>query len=350
MTDITMSTVGEITDPNLRKVLKPILLQAELAAEKVAAHHHQPKAFALPKQAGALESILQERFTTLPALVKSKAATSAQARLAQPASVRTTRLGPLGAVDLASAEPVETQMKKVELPKVKMTVKELAAAVGAPAAQAATSAPPLRQVELRIHRVRCVDETNGFAGTERGADEIHLAGTEVDESGDTRKISAFKVRNFGQDGDVKDYSPLKQFTFFNLGEGTKFPKSYFVTFVLAEKDMGGLPDFVDKLYSWVKEKVITALTAAIGGAIGASGGPIGAIIGVAVGWAVGKVYEIFKSVWEDDVFAPVTVRLDVPSMTHRFAGGKVDGPQGVATFQGHGGKYELTYDWRLFNK
>jgi len=350
MADIKMSTVGEITDPKLRKVLNPILLQAELAAEKVAAHHHQPKAFVLPKQAKALESILQERFTTLPAQVKSKAATGAQARLAQPVSIRNTKLGPLGAVNLASAEPIETQLKKVTLPKVTMTIKEVAAAVGAPVAVATTTATPFRQVEFRIHRVRAIDETNGFLGSEAGADEIHLGGTEVDESGDTRKISAFKVRSFGDDGDVKTYSPPKRFTFFNLSEGTKFPKSYFVTLVLAEKDMGGLPDFIDKLYTWVKDKVITALTAAIGGLIGASGGPIGVIIGVAVGWAVGKVYEIFKSVWEDDVFTPVTARIDVPSMTHRFTGGRVDSPEGVAVFSGHGGKYDLTYDWRLFNK
>lgn len=350
MADIKMSTLGEITDAKLRKVLKPILLQAELAAEKVAANHHQPKAFALPKQAGALESILQERFKTLPAQVKSKAATGALARVAQPVSVRKTKLGALGAIDLASAEPIETQLKSVKLPVVKMTMRELAAAVNAPAVEPALTTAPLRQVEFRIHRVRCIDETNGFLGSEAGADEIHLAGTEVDESGDTRKISAFKVRSFGDDGDIKTYSPPKRFTFFNLGEGTKFPKSYFVTLVLAEKDMGGLPDFVDKLYTWVKDKVITALTAAIGGAIGASGGPIGAIIGVAVGWAVGKVWEIFKSVWEDDVFTPVTARLDVPSMTHRFSGGRVDSPEGTATFSGHGGKYDLTYDWRMFNK
>jgi len=350
MADIKMSTVGDITDKKVRQVLNPILLQAELAAEKVAAHHHQPKAFLLPKDAKALESILQARFTTLPEQHKAQAATKAQARLAQPAGVRNTKLGPLGAINLGSAEPIETQMKKVVLPKVKLTIKELAAAVNAPAAAAPTTATAFRQVEFRIHRVRCIDETNGFLGSEAGADEIALAGTEVDESGDTRKISEFKVRNFGDDGDIKTYSPPKRFTFFNLGEGTKFPKSYFVTLVLAEKDMGGLSDFVQKLLDWVKDKVITALTAALGTAIGASGGPVGAIIGAAVGYCVGKVFEIFKSVWEDDVFPPVTARLDVPSATHRFTGGKVDSAEGVATFSGHGGKYDLTYDWRLFNK
>jgi hypothetical protein len=112
--------------------------------------------------------------------------------------------------------------------------------------------------------------------------------------------------------------------------------------------MGGLPDFLDKLLNWVKEKVITALTAALGAAIGASGGPVGAIIGVAVGWAVGKCFEFFKSVWEDDVFAPITVRVDVPSLTHRFPGGAVDSAQSTVVFTGHNGKYDLTYDWRLF--
>ncbi|HMG43636.1 MAG TPA: hypothetical protein VK611_20060 [Acidimicrobiales bacterium] len=349
MADITASVLGDITDPKVRKVLQPIIQQAQLAAEKVAAHHHQPKAFLLPKDPKSLEGILQTRFAELPQQVKSKAANNALASLAQPASARASRVGELAKINLASAEPIETQMRKIAIPKVKLTTAELLKAVHAPAAVAVTSAKAYKQVELRLHRVRCVDETNGWFGSEAGSDEIHLAGSEVDESGDTHKIKPFKVASF-DDGDVKTYSPPRRFCFFNLGEGTKYPKSYFVTFVMAEVDMGGLPDFVDKLYNWVKGKVITALTAYIGGMIGASGGPIGAIIGVAVGWAVGKVYEIFKSIWEDEVFPPTTARLDVPTATHRFPGGAIDSSESTAVFSGHGGKYELRYDWRLFDK
>ena len=349
MADIKASVLGDITDPKVRKVLQPIIQQAQLGAEKVAAHHHQPKGFLMPKDPKTLEGILQTRFAELPEQVKSKAANNALASLAQPASARASRVGELAKVNLASAEPIEAQMKRIAFPKVKLTIDELAKAVHAEAKVAAIAAKAYKQVELRLHRVRCADETNGWFGSEAGSDEISLGGSEVDESGDTYKIKPFKVASF-DDGDVKTYAPPRRFCFFNLGEGTKFPKSYFVTFVLAEVDMGGLPEFIDKLYNWVKEKVITALTAALGAAIGASGGPVGAIIGAIVGWAVGKVYEIFKAIWQDEVFPPKTVRLDVPSATHRFPGGAIDSTEQTVEFKGHGGTYELRYDWRLFDK
>lgn len=347
MANVKMSEVGEITDPKLRKVLKPIVRQAELAMEKVAANHHQPAGFPLPKGDKTIEGILRTRFKELPAQAKSRAAGNALSRVAQPTNVRTARFASVGAVDLSSSVAIETQLEKLTLP-VKMSISELAAAVAAPVVADPTPNPALNNIEFRIHRVRCIDETNGFLGSEAGSDEIDLGGTEVDESGDTKKISAFRVASFGDDGDVKTFSPPRRLTFFNLREGTAFPKSYFVTLVLAEIDMGGLPDFLNKLLNWVREKVISLLSAAIGGAIGASGGPIGAIIGVAVGWAVGKVFELFKSVWEDDIFEPVTARVDVPTATHRFGGGATDSPNGVAVFSGHGGKYDVTYDWRLF--
>ena len=354
MADVTTKTIGEITDPKVRQVLTPILRQAELAAEKVAAHHQQPKSFTLPAATGSLETILAKRFAELPEAAKAKAATNAVKRLAEPAAVRAKRFGEIGAVDLASSVPIEEQAAKAGAavaPAVKLTINDLAKALAVPKGVVKGTFPALRQVELRLRRVRCIDETNGFFGSEAGADEISLGGSEVDETGDTRKISPFHVRNYGHDNESKTYEPPRRFTFFNLTEGTKFPKSYFVTMVLAEVDMGGLPEFVDNLYKWVKDKVVTALTAAIGAALGtASGGPIGAIIGVAVGWAVGKAYEIFKSVWEDEIFTPVTARLDVPSASHRFTGGSTTSAVGTATFSGHGGKYDISYDWHLFNK
>ena len=100
------------------------------------------------------------------------------------------------------------------------------------------------KLELRIHKVRCDDETNGFLGSEAGSDEIDLGGTTVDESGDTHKVSPFRVASFGDDGDQKVFSPPRRFTFFNLTEGTAFPKGYVATLVLAEIDSGGFNDFL----------------------------------------------------------------------------------------------------------
>ncbi len=186
----------------------------------------------------------------------------------------------------------------------------------------------------------------GVFGTEAGEDEIYLGGTTVDESGDAEKVDPFLVRDDFEDGKEQTYLPPKQFTSFDLTEGTDFPKSYFVTLVLAEVDNGGLPEVLHNLLMWVKEKVTTALTAAIvGGVIGASGGPVGAAIGAAVGAAVGLIVEFIKDIWEDDAFKPATLRVDIPSLS---AGDMTDTPESLITYRGHGGEYQVTYDWRIF--
>jgi large-conductance mechanosensitive channel len=156
------------------------------------------------------------------------------------------------------------------------------------------------------------------------------------------------VASFGSDGAQKVFSPPRRFTFFDLTEGTAFPKGYVVTLVLAEIDSGGFNDFIKKLMEKVKERVIAALTAALGGAIGASGGPVGVIIGLAVGYVVGKVFELISNIWKDDVFPPVSVRTSIPSLTARWTGGRTDSPERTVTFKGHGGQYTVTYDWQLF--
>jgi hypothetical protein len=364
MASVIDAPVGELTDPKIRAVVTRAVREFELAAEKVAANAADPKAFPLPADQKSTEQILAGRFQRLPKEAKTRASASALARVKASHAVRGKRFRDLAAVDLRRPTSIEDQVRALPFPaELKMKKEQLVAASGLPevaaveaavqeAAAELTESPvsaaiTTTKAELRIHRVRCLDETGGFFAEKLGADEIDLGGTEVDESGDTRKISAFRVGSF-DDGEQRVFSPPRRLTFFNLTEGTAFPKSYFVSMVLAEIDMGGLPDFLNQLLNKVKDRVITALTAAIGTAIGASGGLVGMVIGLAVGWAVGKVWEFFHSVWNDDVFEPVTVRLTMPSLTARWTGGRTDSPERTVTFSGHDGKYELTYDWRLF--
>lgn len=83
------------------------------------------------------------------------------------------------------------------------------------------------KLELRIHKVKCLDETDGFWGSEAGDDEIWLGGTTVDESGDAEKVEPFPVRDDFDDGEEHIYSPPIQFASFDLTEGTEFPKVVF---------------------------------------------------------------------------------------------------------------------------
>lgn len=355
MVDIVDTTVGEPKDPTLRAVLKRTVREFELAIEKVAANHAEPNAFPLPAEAGTTEQLLARRFRALPPTTKSAAAMGVAMRVKAPMSVQQRRLKELAGVELRKPTAIEKQVQALPRPagltlsKAQLLGEAKAAgAVVVPAGTAAVAGPRTTKLELRIHKVRCDDETNGFLGSESGSDEIDLGGTTVDESGDTGKVTPFRVASFGEDGDQKVFTPPRRFIFFNLTEGTDFPKGYVVTLVLAEIDSGGFNDFIKKLLEKVKERVIAALAAALGGAIGVSGGPVGVIIGIAVGYVVGKVFELISNVWKDDVFAPISVRTSIPSLTARWPGGRTDSPERSVTFKGHGGQYTVTYDWRMF--
>ncbi|GAA2280181.1 hypothetical protein GCM10010145_59990 [Streptomyces ruber] len=78
---------------------------------------------------------------------------------------------------------------------------------------------PRKKLALRIHGVKCVDETG-----EWGTDGTHLGGAGDDESGDTGKISAFETGD-SDDGDLRRYAPPRQFTWFDPVEGSVgFPR------------------------------------------------------------------------------------------------------------------------------
>jgi len=353
MVDITNIQVKELADPKLRKIAVRIAREVELALEKVAANHTQAAKFPLSPDSKSVERILASRFATLPTAIRQSASTKAVARISAPAAVRKARFGDLVNVDLTKVTAVDAQVQALPFPAaLKLpsnylnTLTHLHGQVLV--SPGLTPQQTTNKLELRIHKVKCLDETDGFLGSEAGDDEIDLGGTTVDESGDTNKVAPFRVRSDFDDGEQKVYTPPKRFTWFNLTEGTAYPKSYYVTLVLAEADMGGLPEFLDQLLNWVKGKVTAALGAALGSVIGASGGPIGAIIGAVVGAVVGWVFDLFKSIWEDDIFKPATVSINIPSLSARWAGGKTDSPEGVITYKGHGGKYQVTYDWRLF--
>ncbi|MET7488524.1 hypothetical protein [Streptomyces sp. NPDC005538] len=349
MADNTSQVVTDIPHAKVKAVAERVVQELRLAGEKVAAHHAEPAKYPLPEDRSAAEHLLAQRFDRLSDAKKKQAADAVVADLKNAAG-RAARLGDLARVDLRSPASVEAQIQRMPFPdRLKFPADELKKLplllseepqAGAGAAAAPTA---LHKLELRIHSVKCVTETS-----ELGSDEISLAGTSVDESGDALKISPFEVRSF-DDGDVKTYTPPKQFHWFNLDEGgAKYPKSYFVTLVLAEIDFGGLADYVDQLLDMVRTKVAAYLAAAVGVAIGASGGVLGILIGMAVGAAVGWAFDQLKGVVEDDVFEPVTLSTIIPSLTSRWDG-KPESAAKSVEYRGFGGDYRVTYSWRMFN-
>jgi hypothetical protein len=335
------NTVGLLknADPKVLSVAKRVAEELELEIYKVVAHSAEPTNFPLPQEPNSIEQTLYKRFKTLTPTQKQQAVAKVLPRLRASKAQWEKRFGDLSKVDIHSALPIARQAKNLPLPS-KVT---LLSGTGLPiltmddSSGSVTPVNELQSLQLFLHEVKAIDETGGNWWTERGSDEIYLGATTVDESGDTEQISAFKVGDF-DDGDVKTFSPPKLFASFDLREGTEYPKDYFVTLVLAEKDQGGLPDFINELFNQIKAKITEYLQ---------SKGPKGLIIALAINYVLGKAFEWFKDIWEDDIFPPNTVTVGIKASTYRFDGGTTESPEAIATFKAHDGTYTVTYSWRL---
>ncbi|HEX5110647.1 MAG TPA: hypothetical protein VFV95_19490 [Vicinamibacterales bacterium] len=355
----SISQVVELSDARLKKIAKRTLRTLQLEAEKAVVHHAEPAKFRLAADPDSSERIFLARFKELNQTKQQAAVVKAMASVTAPEAQRQAFYGDLAKIDLRSETIVEKQVRARPFPAdLRFPKSHLEAVI---AGHVALQIPHLQLVtqgdailpqqvtdnlEFRVHKVRCDDETNPeFAGD----DEIALGGLSVDETGDTKQVGQFTVRSDFDDGEQQVYVPPRRFTFFNLREGTTFPKDYAVTLVLAEKDMGGLHDFIVKLWEKVKSKVLEYAAAAVGAAVGSATFPgLGTIIGAVVGWALGKLIEWLIGLFSDDIFTPVTLTCKINGLANLFTGNKTDSPEGLTTFSGYGGRYSLTYDWRKF--
>jgi hypothetical protein len=378
--NITLSAGTELSDQKLRNIANRVVKQAELAMEKVAANYAQPSRFPLPPDTGSIEYKLKTRFDKLRPDKKDVAVRKVLQRLVASPEIRKKRFGDLVSVALTTAKSIEEQVKVLPYPQnLKINKNTLTAfkglpsltyvgttasglvpppvappvdvvptspaappadlpAVGVPTSPAA---PPANynNLTLRVHRVTCVDETDGLFGSEAGEDEIDLGGTRILPNGQVEKINSQTVREDFDDGESQEYNPPWSLTIFNLTTGI-----YTVSFILAEIDNGGLPDLLNDIVDGVKKKIGDEVEAAVNEQIDDS--TIAAAIAALVVLVFTEIWRLFKNIWEDDLFSPYTVTVSVPSLTAGFNGNSVS-PQGVASFDGHGGKYEVLYDWQV---
>lgn len=198
-----------------------------------------------------------------------------------------------------------------------------------------------------ITKVKCVDETNPEWW---GHDEIAIAGLSIDEDGDVKKISEKYVGGGFDDGDTKCYRPPWKYHSFSLREGKGWPKQYFMTLLLAEKDCGGFSRVLAKLWKAVKDKVWAAIDKIVGKLPG-WWKLVGKIVAAAVKWVINKLIGWIVKVFKDDVFPPATVAARIWSFRTRWR--HPDGkyrtysPRRRAHFYGHKGHYYVEYYWRM---
>ena len=342
---------AEIENKTLKAIARRVLRACELAGDKAVAHMMDPASFPMPKETDALEHVMQKRLQLLPSVRRENAKNMVKARITAAPAVRQKMFGDLVAVSLKKDTAVSQQVKALPIPAaLKLAANFVSEMAPISPSVSPLAAPPAanghKTLTLRIHSVKCVDETgtDGLFGTEGfGDDEISLGGTVVGVTGTTAKVSPFNVSSSFEDGDVKSYNPLKPFFMFSLTKGTQFPKTVHATLVLAERDMGGISDFLNELTEKIEEEIVDLLKNAANFEIPG----LGMIIGDGIEWVVDKVFDYLKSVWSDDVFKPVILSAKVSSPTHIFANGKIHSPDQTVTFQGHSGTYEVRCDWLL---
>ena len=358
MAGIVTSQVTELQDPQLRAIGERLVQTVKLAAEKAVAHEAEPNVYPLPSDPNALEHILLGRFRQLSPDKRQAALPTVMTSVRAAPSQRAQVYRDLANVNLQAATAVETQVAGRPAP-VQFSPEYAGRFVATGLSGPPIKIPGAGSLDLRLHLLRCIEETS-----EPGADSISLAGTTIDAVGQTAPIASFGVGEF-HSGNNHDFLPSRTFAQFDLEASTAtingqqvkvtFPKSFFVTVVLAERDEGGLSQFMQQLLDRLQSEATKALTTALGAAIGAaigSGAPlvgtlIGTAVGAMVGWAVGEIFDWFKDVWKDDIFQPVTLSIEIPDRFARWPGGANVSPEGFIYWKGHGGEYHLHYHWRI---
>ena len=360
MDEITMSRVTEIEDPKLRDVGMRVVNTLRLVAEKAVAHHAEPAKYPIASETDYLEQIFLARFQALRPEKQQVAVTKVMPLVNASGEERAKVYGDLAKIDLHSAISVQTQVNALPFPDaLKFPISRLSSPINVPkqvffsAGSKLTASQATDLLQLRIHKVQCIDETDGIFGNEGGEDEINLAGITVDATGTTQKISQFRVKNSKGDFEEDDnpvvtYSPPKVFAQFDLRQGDKWPKTYFATLVLAEEDNGAFPDFVSKLYEQAKELAQKEVKKAVEASTTTELGPILAkALAELAAWVVGKLFDGIKEAWEDDVFEPFTVKMKVQSPGDLWNGNKTESGLGWIDWKGHGGEYKLWFDWHI---
>lgn len=208
-----------------------------------------------------------------------------------------------------------------------------------------------QQISLRIHSVKCIDETNGAWAERFGNDEVWLGGYSIASNGDTQPIAPWEVYAHFDDDEIKVFEPPRVFHTFALAP-VGFPQEVGLGLVLVEKDNGGMTDAIKAIAKLASEQIKAALARPPSARLppGVAGGVVLALLKWALGVAGPIIAEEVKRrimrAYKDDVFQPQHVTLAVTGPNMRFSGSTTSA-RGTLRFRDHDGIYELIYDWQV---
>ncbi len=205
------------------------------------------------------------------------------------------------------------------------------------------------QLNLRVHKVTCTDETGGAFAEKFGHDEIFLGGFSMDAFASVTKINPIAISSSFDDGEEKKYNPPRIIATFRWGANVNKPRLYAVGFLLMAKNHGKMADAVTILYNKVLEESgkhkaeSTDATAQDSAVATEPPPPI---------WPQIKtvVQEFVKSNMigklGDKIFPFKEASVTIENASHTW-NGKTSSPLAMIQFSGNDGIYQITYDWEL---
>ena len=218
-------------------------------------------------------------------------------------------------------------------------------------------------LSLRLVRLKCLDETEheGFwpiqgEGIANDAMRLKAIITHGYANGEIEQCQT-RLMNLGSNyEDNTTVSLNREIASFFLPSSGRFPFATNITLLLIEEDYGGInwdegvKEAIEKIGRIAKSGVSTVVSSGVGGAIGSALGPIGTGVGAAVGALAGLITtgiaDAIRSA-ESDIFPPLDLSMRIDSPDATFEGRHSTRRVEQHEFEGHGGKYLLTYEWRI---
>ena len=348
MSNITVHQTSDITDPQLLAIAQRVLAIFCLSAEKAVCHFSEPAVYPMPAGSGSIEHLLLERFQSLKSPIQQKAVANTKALLHASSQERAARYQDLANVDPRSRTSIAEQAHLLGIPgalKIPLGhLPNLRSAQPAPTTVRSGTVPSLLtdRLWLRVLKVECVNQTGDW-----GEDEIYLSGTAIDSTGNVAPIGPHRVGDF-EDGDHIDYPDPWRIAECDLSNMISNESRQFRgTLILFEHDNGNLSEFENRLYEKAKELTQKYLQEAVSAATAEFGPVLSELMGELTAWIVGKLFDWFRSIWEDEVFPPITVECFIPWRDIRFEDHKNHCTPLRLRWKGYGGEYLVWIDFRV---
>ncbi|PSL51888.1 hypothetical protein B0I31_11784 [Saccharothrix carnea] len=202
----------------------------------------------------------------------------------------------------------------------------------------------VKALALDITSVKCVEETNDWWFE----DEIQIGGLTVGSDGVTKKVAPFDVSGNFDSGETVNYGDGgKRFATLDMSQDGVWPRHYWFSVILNEKDNGSFADALTTAWDQVKGYVKTAIEKLVEGVLSPYlGAAIAGAIGKAVAWLVNVFIGWLIKLFKDETFKPQNAHVLLPSNAEFMYTNPIylgwdnhRTPTMAGTFDGHGGLY-----------